>query len=115
MYVLGIEVHQVSTTALIIALGILVDDAIVIGDAIQVEIDKGKPGNEAAFYAIKKLFVPVFTSTLIIVGAFAPLLTIPGAVGEFLKALPLVVMICVTWSYISALLLTPSISSAFFK
>lgn len=115
MYVLGIEVHQVSTTALIIALGILVDDAIVIGDAIQVEIDRGKSGNSAAFYAIKKLFVPVFTSTLIIVGAFAPLLTVPGAVGEFLRTLPLVVMICVTWSYVSALFVTPAISAATFK
>ena len=85
MDVLGIKVQQMSTTALIIALGILVDDAIVIGDVIQVGIDDGMSGDEAAFNGIKKLFVPVFTSTLIIVGAFSPLLTIPGAVGEFLK------------------------------
>ena len=70
MYVLGIKVQQMSTTALIIALGILVDDAIVIGDVIQVGIDEGMSGDEAAFSGIKKLFVPVFTSTLIIVGAF---------------------------------------------
>ncbi|MDQ7092945.1 efflux RND transporter permease subunit [Desulfosporosinus sp. PR] len=115
MYVLGIKVQQMSTTALIIALGILVDDAIVIGDVIQVGIDKGLSGNEAAFRGIKKLFIPVFTSTLIIVGAFAPLLTIPGAVGEFLRTLPQVVMICVTCSYISALFVTPAMSSLFFR
>ncbi|WP_407310369.1 efflux RND transporter permease subunit [Desulfosporosinus sp. SB140] len=115
MYVLGIKVQQMSTTALIIALGILVDDAIVIGDVIQVGIDKGMSGNEAALQGIKKLFVPVFTSTLIIVGAFAPLLTIPGAVGEFLRTLPQVVMICVTCSYISALFVTPAMSSLFFR
>ncbi|WP_088189177.1 efflux RND transporter permease subunit [Desulfosporosinus sp. FKA] len=115
MYILGIKVQQMSTTALIIALGILVDDAIVIGDVVQVGIDKGLSGNEAAFQGIKRLFVPVFTSTLIIVGAFAPLLTIPGAVGEFLRTLPQVVMICVTCSYISALLVTPAMSSLFFR
>ncbi|MBV7275354.1 efflux RND transporter permease subunit [Clostridium sp. PL3] len=115
MYALGIKVQQMSTTALIIALGILVDDAIVIGDIIQVGIDEGMTGDEAALKGIKKLFVPVFTSTLIIVGAFLPLLTIPGAVGEFLKTLPQVVIICVTCSYISALLVTPAMSSLAFK
>lgn len=115
MELLGIKVHQMSTTALIIALGILVDDAIVIGDVVQVGIDKGMSGDEAAFHGIKKLFVPVFTSTLIIVGAFSPLLNIPGAVGEFLRTLPQVVMICITCSYISALFITPAMSSLFFK
>lgn len=115
MYVLGIKVQQMSTTALIIALGILVDDAIVIGDVVQVGIDDGMSGDEAAFKGIKKLFVPVFTSTLIIVGAFSPLLTIPGAVGEFLRTLPQVVMICVTCSYLSALFVTPAMSSLAFR
>jgi len=115
MYVIGIKVEQMSTTALIIALGILVDDAIVIGDIIQVGIDDGMAGDEAAFKGIKRLFVPVFTSTLIIVGAFSPLLTIPGSVGEFLRTLPQVVMICVTCSYISALLVTPVMSSLAFR
>ena len=115
MKVLGIKVEQMSTTALIIALGILVDDAIVIGDVVQVGIDQGMTGDKAALQGIKRLFVPIFTSTLIIVGAFAPLLTIPGAVGEFLKSLPQVVMICVTCSYISALFVTPAMSSLVFK
>lgn len=114
MDALGIKVQQMSTTALIIALGILVDDAIVIGDVVQVGIDHGMPGDEAAFHGIKKLFVPVFTSTLIIVGAFSPLLKIPGAVGDFLRTLPQVVMICIICSYISALFITPAMSSMFF-
>ncbi|NYC28060.1 multidrug efflux pump subunit AcrB [Clostridium saccharobutylicum] len=114
MDALGIKVQQMSTTALIIALGILVDDAIVIGDVVQVGIDNGMPGDEAAFHGIKKLFVPVFTSTLIIVGAFSPLLKIPGAVGDFLRTLPQVVMICIICSYISALFITPAMSSMFF-
>ena len=115
MYVLGIKVEQMSTTALIIALGILVDDAIVIGDVIQVGIDEGMTRDEAAFNGIKKLFVPVFTSTLIIVGAFLPLLSISGEVGEFLKSLPQVVIICVICSYLSALFVTPVMSALFFR
>ncbi|WP_368487606.1 efflux RND transporter permease subunit [Clostridium sp. BJN0013] len=115
MYALGIKVEQMSTTALIIALGILVDDAIVIGDVIQVGIDDGLERNEAAFNGIKKLFIPVFTSTLIIVGAFLPLLSISGVVGKFLKSLPQVVIICVICSYLCALFVTPAMSSLFFK
>ncbi|OBR91980.1 cobalt-zinc-cadmium resistance protein CzcA [Clostridium ragsdalei P11] len=115
MYALGIKVEQMSTTALIIALGILVDDAIVIGDVIQVGIDDGMGRNEAAFNGIKKLFVPVFTSTLIIVGAFLPLLSISGVVGKFLKSLPQVVIICVICSYLCALFVTPAMSSLFFR
>ncbi len=115
MYAFGIKVEQMSTTALIIALGILVDDAIVIGDVVQVGIDEGLKRNEAAFTGIKKLFVPVFTSTLIIVGAFLPLLSISGVVGKFLKTLPQVVIICVICSYLCALFVTPAMSSLFFK
>ncbi|AZV55418.1 efflux RND transporter permease subunit [Clostridium sp. AWRP] len=115
MYALGIKVEQMSTTALIIALGILVDDAIVIGDVIQVGIDDGMGRDEAAFNGIKKLFVPVFTSTLIIVGAFLPLLSISGVVGKFLKSLPQVVIICVICSYLCALFVTPAMSSLFFR
>ena len=115
MHALGIKVEQMSTTALIIALGILVDDAIVIGDVIQVGIDDGMGKDEAAFSGIKKLFVPVFTSTLVIVGAFLPLLSISGVVGKFIKSLPQVVIICVICSYLCALLVTPAMSSLFFR
>lgn len=115
MYILGIKVQEMSTTGLIISLGILVDDAIVIGDIIQVGIDKGLERDIAAFNGVKKLFVPVFTSTLIIVGAFLPLMTIPGAPGEFLKSLPQVVMICITCSYLAAMLVTPAMSSLGFR
>ncbi|WP_333859473.1 efflux RND transporter permease subunit [Clostridium sp.] len=115
MYALGIKVEQMSTTALIIALGILVDDAIVIGDVIQVGIDNGMKRDEAAFAGIKKLFIPVFTSTLIIVGAFLPLLSISGVVGKFIKSLPQVVIICVICSYLCALFVTPAMSSLFFR
>jgi len=115
MHALGIKVEQMSTTALIIALGILVDDAIVIGDVIQVGIDDGMGKDEAAFTGIKKLFVPVFTSTLVIVGAFLPLLSISGVVGKFIKSLPQVVIICVICSYLCALLVTPAMSSLFFR
>lgn len=115
MNALGIKVQEMSTTALIIALGILVDDAIVIGDVVQVGIDEGMSGDEAAFHGIKKLFVPVFTSTLIIIGAFAPLLNIPGGAGEFLRTLPQVVMICIACSYLSALFVTPAMASIFFR
>ena len=115
MYILDIEVQQVSIAALIIALGILVDNSIVISDAIQVKINEGKSHFEAAFTGTKEQSIPVFSSTLTTIAAFAPLMTLPGEAGEFAKALPQVVMISLTASFIVAMLVTPALASKFFK
>ncbi len=115
MGLLNVQLHQVSISALIIALGILVDNAIVIIDAIQVHINNGLSKTEAAFLGAKEQAIPVLTSTLTTIAAFSPLIVLPGAAGEFTSSLPIIVIVSLTASYIVAMLVTPSIGSIFLK
>ncbi len=115
MYMTGLKIHQISLTALIIALGILVDNAIVISDSIQVEIDKGLDNDTAAKLSTHKASIPVFTATITTVLAFSPLLGLPGAAGSFLSAIPIVLIISIIAAYIVAMFVTPALSSLVFK
>ncbi len=115
MVPLGIKVHEISIAALIMALGILVDDAIVMTDAIQVQLDQGKDKIAAAMDGLRQAAIPIFTSTLTTIAAFAPLLFVPGPAGEFLKSIPQVVIIALIASLLVALLLTPTLAVQFFK
>ncbi|MCY6959376.1 efflux RND transporter permease subunit [Clostridium brassicae] len=115
MQFLGIKVHQISTMALIIALGILVDNAIVINDAVQVKIDEGFDNVTAAIEGSKESSIPIFTSTLTTVAAFAPLLTLPGVAGNYVENIPQVVIISLIASYICAMFITPALATMFFK
>lgn len=115
MYLMGIYIHQISLTALIIALGVLVDNAIVISDAVQVRMDNGEPKLDAAFNGTAVSSIPIFTATLTTVAAFSPLLGVPGAAGEFLKSIPQVLIISIVAAYIVAMFITPALSAIFFK
>ena len=89
----GIELHQVSIAALIVVLGMVVDDAIVIADNYIELLDHGVPRPEAAWRSASELAVPVLTATLTIICSFLPFLILSGATGEFIRALPLTVAI----------------------
>lgn len=114
MSFMGIDIQQVSIAALIIALGILVDNSIVISDAIQIKINEGKQMIEASFEGAKEQAIPVLSSTLTTIASFAPLMVLPGEAGVFAKSLPQVVMISLIASYVVAMLVTPALASKFF-
>lgn len=113
MYVNGVQIHQVSLTALIIALGILVDDAIVVTDNIQVRVDAGDTPAIAAWHGAARCTVPNFSATMAIILAFAPLLGIPGSPGQFLHDIPWVVIVSVAASYFVAMLVVPCLMADF--
>lgn len=115
MYLTGIKIHQMSLTALIISLGVLVDNAIVISDTVQVRIDGGEEKEEAAITGTAASAMPIFTATLTTIAAFSPLLGLPGAAGDFLKAIPLVLIISIIAAYIVAMFVTPAMAALFFK
>ena len=115
MYLLKIKVHEISIAALIIALGMLVDDAIVIIDSIQVLLDQGIDKMSACVQGTKRAVLPVFTATLTTAAAFAPMLFVPGPAGEFLHSLPQVVILAVAASFIVAILVTPALAYLFFE
>ena len=115
MQILGIEIQQMSIAALIISLGILVDNSIVISDAIQIKINEDIERGVACYEGTIESAIPVLTSTLTTIAAFAPLMILPGEAGEFAKSLPQVVIISLIASYIVAMLVTPALASVFFK
>ncbi|OEH85301.1 hypothetical protein BHU72_04190 [Desulfuribacillus stibiiarsenatis] len=115
MNVLDIQIHQISITALIIGLGMLVDNAIVVSDTIQVRLDEGQERLQACIDGVREVAMPIFTSTLTTIGAFIPLLVLPSVAGEYIKSLPQIVMIALIASYVVALFVTPVMAFLFFK
>ena len=111
----GIELHQVSIAALIVVLGMVVDDAIVIADNYIELLDQHVPREEAAWRSATELAIPVLTATLTIICSFLPFLILSGATGEFIRALPLTVAIALSTSFIVGMLLTPMLSQFFIK
>jgi len=107
---LGVELEQFSIASLIIALGMIVDNAIVVSDNVVHELRAGKGKVQAAVDGAQGLAIPVLTSTLTTVGAFLPLLTIEGSSGEYMRSLPIVVSTTLLVSYAVALTVTPLMS-----
>ena len=115
MRLMGIDIHQISVAALIIALGMLVDNAVVVSDAIQVRIDNGEDRLKACAEGVKEVAMPVLMSTLTTVGAFLPLLLLSGMAGEFIRSVPQIDIISLSASYISSIIISPVIAYVFFK
>ena len=111
----GIELQHVSIAALIVVLGMVVDNAIVIVDNYVGLLDRKVPVEEAAERCATEMAVPVLTATLAIIAAFAPLLMLSGAVGEFISALPIAVAISLGTSFFVAMLLTPLMARFFIR
>ncbi|MGO1367857.1 efflux RND transporter permease subunit [Senegalia sp. (in: firmicutes)] len=115
MSFLGVNIQQISIAALIISLGILVDNSIVITDAIQVKLDENTSIMDAVYLGTKESSIPVLTSTLTTIMAFAPLIALPGEAGEFAKSLPQVVILALIASYVVSITVTPVLASLLLK
>ena len=115
MRLLQINIHQISIAALIVSLGMLVDNAIVISDSIQVMIDRGEDRMKACVEGTRSVAIPVLTSTLTTIAAYMPFLFLNSIAGEYIISLPKIVMISLSASYAVALFVTPSMAYIFFK
>ena len=115
MNMMGIELHQVSLAALIVVLGMVVDDAIVIADNYVELLDEGMDRWQAAWRSASNLVIPVLTATLTIIASFLPMVILSGSVGEFIRALPLTIAIALASSFVVAMLLTPILCYTFIK
>ncbi|WP_017301184.1 efflux RND transporter permease subunit [Nodosilinea nodulosa] len=93
MKILGVPLHQMSVTGIIIALGLLIDNAIIAVDEVQGRLRQGLPPGEAVSQTVRHLLVPLLASTLTTVLAFIPIATSPGSTGEFIGAIGLTVIL----------------------
>ncbi len=116
MNLMGLELHQVTLAALIIVLGMVVDNAIVVVDNYIEKLDEGITPWTAAWQAAKQLALPIFTATLAIVFAFAPLaFFMEGIPKDFMQSLPVTVAIALMASMLVALFFTPYTCYVFIK
>jgi multidrug efflux pump len=110
MKMLGIELHQMSINALIIALGLVVDGAVVIVDNITRYVKMGYSKEEAAIQGSSSVKGALFGGTLTTIAAFFPLALLPGGLGEFVGAIPLVVTITLIMSFFVAMFISPPVA-----
>lgn len=104
----GVSLNMMSMFALIIALGIVVDDAIMIGENIYAYREQGHSAREAAVRGAREIAVPVSFSILSNIVAFLPLLFLPGFLGMIMGVVPLVVMTVFIVSWVEALFILPA-------
>ncbi|MFA0438437.1 acriflavin resistance protein [Vibrio sp. 10N.286.49.C2] len=109
----AIPINQMSLTGFIVALGIMVDNAVVMVDTIQSYRLKGMQKLESAMVAIQHLWVPLLGSTLTTVFAFAPIFLMPGATGEFVGAIALTVSFSLVGSYVISHTVIAALSCAY--
>jgi len=107
MWVSGIPMHRISLGALVISLGMLVDNGVVVTDAIQVGLEKGRNTLEVAKEAASKNFKPLLAGTVVGILAFAPIGFAPGDTAEFTGSLFWVVLISLSLSWVFAFTVTP--------
>ncbi len=108
LYLSGITLNLVSMLGFIMVLGMLVDDAIIIGENITYHMERGLSPNEAAVTGARELLGPVTATILTTVTAFMPMLFMSGIIGKFIVAIPTVVIALLVFSWLESFLILPS-------
>ena len=107
----GLTVNIVVLFSLILAVGMLVDDAIIVSEFAERRMAEGMPPREAYSLAAKRMSGPVIAATLTRIAAFSPLLFWPGVVGQFMKYLPITLIATLFASLVVALFFTPTLGA----
>ena len=111
----GYTVNMIVLFSLILAVGMLVDDAIIVTEFAERRMTEGMPREEAFELAAKRMAGPVIAATMTRIAAFSPLLFWPGIVGEFMKYLPITLIVTLAASMLYALVFTPTLGAMFAK
>lgn len=104
---MGVDLNQISVIGLIIAIGILVDDSIVVNDNIQRRYKLGDSPKDGAINGVKEVYSSIISSSLAIVVTFSPLLLLSGGNGAFIKALPSILITTIIASTVLSITLVP--------
>ena len=107
MLITGQSINMISLFALIMMLGIIVDDSIVVAEHIEYQSELGKSPNEAAYIGAIRMFGPVTAASLTTIAGFAPVFLISGVIGQVIEAIPLVVISVIIASLFECFLVLP--------
>ncbi|MEO1174294.1 MAG: efflux RND transporter permease subunit, partial [Myxococcota bacterium] len=113
LLLMDVPIHQMSVTGLIVALGLLVDNAIVVTDQIRMRRATGMASAQAVSETIGRLWLPLLSSTATTVLGFMPILLLPGRVGEFVGTIALSVIIALISSFAFAMTITAAVAGKF--
>jgi len=112
---LGFTINVLSLLGLVLAIGIVVDDAIVVVEAVQVNLAKGMNSKEATIHAMKEVTAPVIATTLVLVAVFIPVASMGGITGRLYQQFAITVAVSVVFSSLNALTLSPALCSLLLK
>jgi multidrug efflux pump subunit AcrB len=115
MLVTGLELQRISLGAIIVAMGMLVDNSIVIADGILIDLKRGVDRKKVFTASAKRTALPLLGATVIAILAFLPLAMSPGGAGEYMKSLFYVLAISLFLSWIFAMIQTPFMAANFYK
>src|SRR5690606_8181085 len=104
----GESINESTLFALVLVLGMVVDDAVVIIENIARYLNRGFSAREAAIRGAEEVMWPVISSSLTTIAAFLPLMLLPGVIGEFMKTIPICVSFALVASRFEALVMLPS-------
>ncbi len=107
LWLIGGSINMISLFALIMALGVIVDDAIVVGEDADAHFRKGEAPLLASQGAARRMFWPVMASSLTTIAAFMPLLVVGGTIGQILRDIPVVMICVIAASLVEAFLVLP--------
>lgn len=107
MYCFGIDLHKISLGALILALGLLVDDAIIAVEMMAVKLEQGYDRLQAAAFAYRTTAFPMLTGTLVTAAGFLPIATAASATGEYTRSIFQVVTVALVISWVAAVVFIP--------
>ena len=111
MHLLGYNLNQLSIVGFVIALGLLVDDAVVVVENISRFLREGHSRQQAAILATRQIAVAVLGCTATLIFAFVPMLFLPGNAGDFIRSLPMAVVLTIIGSLVVALTIIPFLAS----
>lgn len=112
---LGYTMNMIVLFSLILAVGMLVDDAIIVTEFAERRMSEGMPKEQAFELAAKRMAGPVIAATMTRIAAFSPLLFWPGIIGDFMKYLPITLIVTLAASMLYALVFTPTLGALFAK
>lgn len=112
---LGFTINVLSLLGLVLAIGIVVDDAIVVVEAVQVNISRGMKTREATIEAMRKVTAPVVATTIVLVAVFIPVAGMAGITGLLYQQFAITILVSVIVSSVNALTLSPALCSILLK
>ncbi|MCV3738809.1 efflux RND transporter permease subunit [Rhizobium sp. TRM96647] len=115
MYVFGFSINALSLFGLVLAIGIVVDDAIVVVENVERNIENGLSPREATYRAMREVSGPIIAIALVLVAVFVPLAFITGLTGQFYRQFALTIAISTVISAINSLTLSPALSALLLK